>query len=108
MLLNHARFAAEVLAEELVQVCGSTTRSPLQGLLGVEADIEEEGGGELDGGDGQLLLLLAELLPLADCHELGVTLDQLLHEGEVLGAELVPGEDGYETQTGQITKSQMK
>ena len=102
LLLNQARVAAEVLAEELVQVCGSTTRSPSQGL-GVEADVEEEGGGELDGGDGQLLLLLAELLSLADCHKLGFTLDQLLHEGE-----LFPGEDGYETQTGQITKSQMK
>ena len=104
LLLNQARVAAEVLAEELAPVSGVAS----QGLLGVEAHVDEEGGGELDGDDGQLLLLLTELLPLADCHELGVTLDQLFHQGEVLGAELVPGEHGYETQKGQVTKSQME
>ena len=45
------RGTAEVLGEDLVPVDGV----PSQGLLGVEANAEQEGGGQLDGGHAQLL-----------------------------------------------------
>ena len=45
------RRTSEVLGENLVPVDGV----PSQRLLGVEANAEQEGGGQLDGGHAQLL-----------------------------------------------------
>ena len=47
------RGTPEVLGEDLVPVDGV----PSQGLLGVEADTEEEGGGQLDRGHAQLFTI---------------------------------------------------
>ena len=87
--------AAQMLRENLVPVSGVAP----QGLLGVEANGEEEGAGRLDGGQGHLLLLRAQLLPLTHRHVLHIAPDQLPHEGlersigkgtRIAGGEEVP------------------
>ena len=57
------------------------TLRPLVRPRGVEANGEEEGAGRLDGGQGQLVLLRAQLLPLTHRHVLHIAPDQLPHEG---------------------------